>query len=179
MSSENESVLLHGNRFHVVRIEQSTPHGPGLPREVIRHPGSVVILPLVDDHTVCLIRNFRIAVNQTLIELPAGTLEADEDPQATAQRELIEETGYRAQRMEELHAFYAAPGILDEKMTLFLARGLAPGQPDREVGEEIENLVVPWQQAIEMVLDGEIRDAKSIVGLLYYDTFLRNREPAS
>lgn len=166
--SSPEEVLLRGTRFDVVRLNQTLADGTRR-REVVRHPGSVVILPLVDENSVCLIRNFRIAVDQTLIELPAGTLEPGEDPMTTAQRELIEETGYRARGWKKLHAFYAAPGILDEMMTLVLATHLVSGPPDRELGEEIENLVVSWQEAIEMVTDGRICDAKTVCGLLLYD----------
>jgi ADP-ribose pyrophosphatase len=166
-------ILLHGMRFDVVRVQQATPSGGMHPRDVIRHPGSVVLLPIVDEDKVCLIRNFRIAVGKTLIELPAGTLEPGEDPMTTAARELIEETGYRAKHLLHLHSFYAAPGILDERMRLVLATGLTAGEPEREIGEEIENLLVPWEDAMDMVLDGQIEDAKTIVGLLYYDRWRR------
>ena len=164
----DEEVLFRGIRFDVVRLQQPTHGEPPRPRDVIRHPGSVVILPLVDDDTVCLIRNYRIAVWQTLIELPAGTLEIGEDPMVAARRELTEETGYRAAQLRHLCAFYAAPGNMDEEMTLVLATGLTPGPPQREAGEEIENLVVPWSEAIDLVREGQIRDAKTMLGLLYY-----------
>lgn len=138
-------------------------------REVIRHPGAVTILPLIDDDNVCLIKNYRDAVGSTLIELPAGTLEPREDPAATAVRELIEETGYRAAQWEYLHCFYMSPGILDERMYLYAANQLSAGDAQREPSEQIENLVVPWKEAITMVFDGRIQDAKTIVGLLFYD----------
>jgi ADP-ribose pyrophosphatase len=174
--SSNEELLLSASRFRVVRLSPTTNGGPARPREVIRHPGSVVILPLVDQQHVCLIRNHRVAVNQTLIELPAGTLEADEPPLEAAARELGEETGYRADNIQWLRSFYAAPGILDEQMTLVLATGLTPGQPQREADEQIENLIVSWVDAIGWVLDGRIHDAKTMVGLLYYDRAMRQGE---
>ena len=146
-----------------------TPGGKDKTREIVRHPGACVLVPLLDDGRVCLIRNFRISVNVTLIELPAGTLEPNEPPHVTAERELIEETGYRAAKIEHLHSFFLSPGILDEKMHLYLATGLQAGESAREEGEEIENLVVPWADAIEMVFRGEIKDAKTIVGLLWVD----------
>jgi ADP-ribose pyrophosphatase len=86
-----------------------------------------------------------------------------------AQRELAEETGYRAQRWQHLHSFYLSPGILDERMHLYLATDLIPGPPAREPGEEIETLVAPWEEAIQWVRSGVIQDAKSIAGLLFYD----------
>ncbi len=172
MASKSE-VLLVASRFQVVREYQQTSEGQR-PREIVRHPGAVVVLPLLDDGRVCLIRNYRISVKQTLIELPAGTLEPGEEPVQNAERELIEETGYRAAKLQKLHAFYLSPGILDERMHLFLATGLAAGETAREAGEEIDNLVVPWEEAVEMAVDGRIQDAKSIVGLLLVDRLLKS-----
>lgn len=166
-------VLLKTKRFEVVELDLMTPRGRHL-RPMVKHPGAVTIIPMVDDDHVCLIRNFRYTVHQTLIELPAGTLEPPEPPLACAQRELLEETGYRAAKIEPLHSFFLSPGILDEHMHLFVATGLEPGETAREIGEQIENLVVPWSEALRLVAAGEIRDAKSLVGILLYD-FLRKR----
>jgi ADP-ribose pyrophosphatase len=167
-------LLLKTKKFQVVRATATTPRGVQKCREIVRHPGACVIVPLLADDRVCLIRNFRIAVAQTLIELPAGTLEPPEPPEKTAARELTEETGYRAARLDFLHAFFLSPGILDEKMHLFVASGLAPGEPAREEGEDIDNLVVSWTQAIDLVFRGEIRDAKTIVALLWVDRLKRD-----
>lgn len=166
--------LLETKKFTVVRETVQTPAGKEKTREIVRHPGACVIVPLLDDGRVCLIRNFRIAIRETLIELPAGTLEPPELPAATAERELIEETGYRAAKIELLHAFYASPGFLDEKMHLFVATGLTAGEPQREEGEEIENLLVPLKQAIEMIFRGEIQDCKTIAGLLWVERLKRD-----
>lgn len=160
-------ILYQARRFAVVQATQTTPTGKALSREVIRHPGAVVILPMVDDDHVCLIRSFRISVNRVLLELPAGTLEPNEPPAMTAERELIEETGYRADHMEFLHAFFLSPGILDERMHLYRATGLSLGPTAREEGEEIENLVLPLVEARQLIYRGEIQDAKTIVGLLW------------
>ena len=167
-------LLLKTKKFNVVRETISTPGGKAKTREIVRHPGACVLVPLLDDGRVCLIHNFRISVNETLIELPAGTLEPNEPPQVTAERELIEETGYRAAKIELLHEFFLSPGILDEKMHLYLATGLTPGPTAREDGEEIENLVVTWAEAIDLVFRGQIKDAKTIVGLLWIDRRRRN-----
>jgi ADP-ribose pyrophosphatase len=172
--------LLTTSRFRVEIAERIAPDGSTRRREIIRHPGAVTILPMVDDDHVCLIRNFRVTVARTLIELPAGTLEPAEDPADTAQRELIEETGYRAARWRRLHEFLLSPGILDERMHLFLATGLTAGAPQREPGEEIENLVVPWNTAIDWVMRREIEDGKTIVSLLFYDALRRSgQHPAT
>lgn len=162
-------VLLVARRFRVLRHEVPAPDGKIHIRETIEHPGAVAILPLVDDGHVCLIRNYRVAVGKTLIELPAGTLEPGEDTAATAARELIEETGYRAATVEKLREFTMSPGILNERMYLYLARGLEPGPTALEGGEQIESLVVSWSEAMTMVRDGTIEDAKTLVGLMYYD----------
>ena len=106
-----------------------------------------------------------------MIELPAGTLEPDEDPAETARRELAEETGYRAGRIEHLITFWMSPGILDERMHLYLAEELQPGPTALEAGEDIQPLLCTWDEAMEMVRRGEIRDAKTLVGLLHYRTF--------
>ena len=168
-------ILLKCDRFFVERVVQTGSDGKLHQRQVVRHPGSVVILPCVGDGHVCLIRNHRVAVGKTLVELPAGTLEPGEDPEATAFRELIEETGYRAQHMQRLHAFYAAPGILDERMALFAATDLTAGEPAREASEQIENLLVSWDEALDMVRRGEICDAKTIVGLMFWHLIRGNR----
>lgn len=170
-----EKTLLVARRFRVNEATRTTPTGQTITREVVRHPGSVVILPVWADGQVTLIQNFRLAAGQTLIELPAGTLEPAEDHLLCAQRELTEETGLHGATWQQLTSFYAAPGILDEHMHLFLATDLTAGPPQREEGEEIENLQMPWDEAMELVRSGKIRDAKTIVGLLYYDCFQRSQ----
>ena len=163
----SDELLLKTERFSVVRDSFVTSSGQTKSREIVRHPGAVVILPRLADGSVCLIRNFRLSVRQTLIELPAGTLEPGVPPLEQAKRELIEETGYRAGSIAQLHSFYLSPGILDERMHLFLATDLQLGETALELGEEITNLVVPWEEAIAMIFRGEIQDAKTIASLLY------------
>ncbi len=114
---------------------------------------------------MCLIRNYRGSVGQTLIELPAGTREPHESPRETAARELEEETGFVAGSLRQVAEFYAAPGILDEKMVLFVATKLEAARPRREAGEQIENLILSLADARDLVRQGAIRDAKTIVGL--------------
>lgn len=165
---QDGDVLLEAKVFQVVYREQVTADGKRHPRQVVHHPGAVVLLPLLDDGRVVLIRNYRIAAGEALIELPAGTLDPGEEPLEAARRELAEETGYRARSLKLLTIFYSSPGILDERVHLFLATGLTPGPRDLQGGEEIETLLVAWKGAVEMVRSGAIRDAKTLVGLLYY-----------
>ena len=162
-------LLLETRRFRVIRQRHLTPDGVEHVRDTVQHPGAVTVLPMVDDDHVCLIRNYRVAIDQYLIELPAGTLEPGEAPETTAHRELEEETGYRAKHVEKLSAFFMSPGILNERMHLYLATGLTPGPTQLDAGEQIENLVVPWEEAIAMAQDGRIQDSKSLVALLLYD----------
>jgi ADP-ribose pyrophosphatase len=162
-------ILFQGRRFRVEQVFQPTAEGNLREREVVRHPGAVTVLPLLADGRVCLIRNYRVSVDKTLIELPAGTLEPGEDPLVTAERELIEETGYRCSKIELLHSFYLSPGILDERMHLYLATGLTLGETAREEGELIENLLLPLEESLALIDRGEIQDAKTMAGLLYYE----------
>ena len=151
--------------FRVVEVMQDTDHGPRK-RFVIRHPGAAVIIPILDDGRICLIENFRIAFNKTLIELPAGTLEPGEDPAETARRELAEETGYRAASIEPLTTIYSSPGVFDEQMHLYVATGLTPGETALEIGEQIVTRLTPWREALDMVLSNQIEDGKTVAGLL-------------
>jgi ADP-ribose pyrophosphatase len=151
------------------------PGGQTITRETIQHPGAVVILPLLDDGRVCLVRNYRLAVDATLIELPAGTLAPGERAEIAAPRELAEETGYNAGRMEALGQMLMSPGILNERMHVFVATSLAAGRAAPEADEEIESLLVSWDEALAMIDDGRIQDAKTIAALLLYDRLRRGR----
>jgi len=166
-------VLLTTRLFRVERRGFQTPDGRQHVRETIQHPGAVAILPILPDGRVCLIRNFRVAVEQTLIEVPAGTLEPGEDPLATAHRELAEETGYLAEHIEPLCQILMSPGILHERVHIYVATGLTAGPTHLEAGEQIEPLLVDWAAAMQMVEGGEIADGKTVAGLLFYDRMRR------
>lgn len=161
-------VIYEGRKINLEVHEGETRSGERVVREVVVHPGAAVILPLVDREHVCLVRNYRHAVGQKLLELPAGTLSPGEDPAVCAARELEEETGYTAGRWRKLLEFYASPGIMTELMHLYLAEDLRPGHPQLEAGEELEAEVHLWDEIERMLTAGEIRDAKSLVGLLYW-----------
>jgi ADP-ribose pyrophosphatase len=170
----DKQVIFSGSR---VRLEVHTladdATGKRVAKEVVVHPGAVVILPLMSDGTAVLIRNRRYAIGQVLLELPAGTLEKGEIPINCAGRELIEETGFIAGRLQPLTAFFASPGIISERIYAFAAFNLEPAAVDLDEGEEIEVVPTPFAEAIEMVRDGRIQDAKTIATLLFYDRFHR------
>lgn len=139
-------------------------------REVVRHPGAVVVLAVLEEAgaepRVVLIRNWRIALEGWSLELPAGTLEAGEDPRECAARELVEETGYRAATLEELARFYTSPGLSDEVMHAFVARGLTRVGQDLEDDERIEVEVVTVGECLAHLESGRLSDAKSMVAVL-------------
>lgn len=148
------------------------PNGERVELELIRHPGAAAVVPLLSDPTaadpaVLLLRQFRHAAGGTIWEIPAGTLKANEAPEECARRELTEETGATADKIEYLTTIYTTPGFTDEKIHLFMASGIRAGEPSREAGELIETEVRPMSRILEMIRDGDICDAKSIVGLLY------------
>lgn len=163
----NEKVLFSGQRFQIHQVSAELPDGSSIEKQIIRHPGAVVILPLIDREHVLMIRNYRYSVAQHLLELPAGTREPDETPAQTAARELTEETGYIAGNLQFVQSFFAAPGNGDEQMFLFIATDLQRSTPNRETGEQIENQVLSWTEIESQLDQGAIQDAKSLIGLLH------------
>lgn len=168
---QQRQTLLSTSRFQVDRVEYRLSSGQKASREVIQHPGAVVIIPVLEDGRICLIQNYRVAVDQQILELPAGTLEPYEPPLQTAYRELIEETGYRAGKMRPLLQLLMSPGILNERMHVFLAQDLTPGDTDLQAGEEIQNFLVSPEQAQKLLRDNVIQDSKTVSALLYYLQF--------
>jgi ADP-ribose pyrophosphatase len=154
--------------FKVVKKFITSKSGRRMERHIIVHPGAVVILPILSDGRIVLIRQHRIAVEEHLVELPAGTIESGEEPIITARRELMEETGYRASKLTPLLKFYTSPGFVKEEMRLFKATGLTAGPTAQEDDEKIELFLTDMPTAIKMIQSGEIRDAKTIIGLLWY-----------
>jgi ADP-ribose pyrophosphatase len=135
-------------------------------REVVHHPGSAVILPAFDDGAVALVRQYRHPAVKYLLELPAGTLNDRERPEDGAARELEEELGLRAGKLEKLSEFFVSPGFCEEKMWLYLATDLTETQQRLEEDEFLEVVRLPIQRALQMIADGEIEDAKTIIGLM-------------
>ena len=142
-------------------------------REVVVHPGAVVVLPFLSTDRIILIRNRRYAAGQILVELPAGTLNKGEDPMNCAGRELQEETGYLAGRLKAIGAFYSSPGILSEKLYAFAAYDLQMTRPALEAGEDIElEPPVTLAEAVAMIGDGRIADGKTVATLMMYERFV-------
>jgi ADP-ribose pyrophosphatase len=158
-----------GRRIRVGFDTVVGPDGTVIKRDVILHPGAVVILPVLDAGHVVMLRNHRWVVGETLWELPAGTLEPGEDLLAAAKRELLEETGYSADKWTSLGFLYASPGVMDEKLHLFVAEDLTPGKQDLEADEQIEPKVVRLDEAIRMCVAGVVKDAKTITALLLWE----------
>ncbi len=135
-------------------------------REVVHHRGSAVILPVFSDYTVALVKQYRHPAVRYLLEAPAGTLEEGEIPEDGAARELEEELGVVAGKLEKLTEFFVSPGFCEEKMWLFLATELSETSQRLEDDEILEIVRVPFSEALEMITDGEIQDAKTIIGLM-------------
>ena len=168
-----KQVVYDGKKLRLELHRLRLPGGRVHTREVVAHRGAVVILPIAADDTVLMIRNYRHTVGDYLLEIPAGTLEAGEEPLKCAERELIEETGYAAASLQPMAGFYASPGILTEKMHTFLATGLTPRAMKLDEGEAIEVVPMPLSACIAAIGDGRIVDSKTIATLLYYERFVR------
>lgn len=150
------------------------PDGRTSRREIVEHRGAVVIAAVDSNRNVLLVRQFRKAVEDELLELPAGTLDPGETPEACALREIQEETGFKAGKLESLGGFYSAPGFLTEYLHLFLATELEPSPRAADEDEDIELVTTHLSQVPRLIAAGEIRDAKSVAGLL---RVLRERFP--
>lgn len=135
-------------------------------REVVEHPGAVGIVALKDNGDIVMVKQYRKAADQMLLELPAGKLEQGEDPADCAARELTEETGYVAANLRYLVSFYTSPGFSNEVMHMFLATGLSQGENDPDDDEMVETVEISRDRAVDMILKGEIKDGKTIAGIL-------------
>lgn len=161
-------LIHHGTKFDFESLTVSRPGGGALTRECVRHPGAVVILPILDTPTgrqVVLIRNWRLSLERYLWELPAGTLEKGEDPGVCAGRELLEETGYQAATLTPLSRFHTSPGMSDELMWAFVATGLRAGEQALEQDERITVHPTGVDRVFEMIANAEMTDAKSMLTL--------------
>jgi len=166
-------VIYEGKAFGVRRDVLIEPTGVRTVREVVTHPGSVVVLPVLPDGRIVLVRQYRHATRQYLWELVAGRMEKGENPKNGAARELIEETGYRAKEISVFLDVFPTPGFLEERMYILLAEGLTLGKAQPEEDEKIVVAAYTRSELEQMMRRGKLRDAKTIAGLLYYFAFLR------
>jgi len=164
----SRSVLHVGPVFRVERLSVDCADGAVREREVVRHPGAVTVIAVLPDGRLVLVRNRRVAVGLRLVEFCAGKLEPGEEPAATAARELEEETGYSAGRIESLGRFFTSPGFADEVMHVFLASDLRPGPQRLEPGEELEVLVLSEPELRAAIARGEILDGKTLGAYLLW-----------
>lgn len=161
--------IFHGRIIDLIVEEVKNSSGDIRRREIINHPGGAVVVPLLDNGNILFVRQFRYPFKDYILELPAGKLDADEEPIVCARRELREETGYESTTIEKLTSFYTTPGFCNEVLHVFLAKDLKKSEQGQslEDGEHTITLhEIPMKRAIEMIESGEIVDGKSIIGIL-------------
>jgi ADP-ribose pyrophosphatase len=157
--------IFRGRVFDVT-VDTILEHDTTYKREVVHHPGSAVIVPAFPDGTVALVRQYRHPAVRYLLEIPAGTLNRGERPEEGAARELEEELGFVAGKLQKLSEFFVSPGFCEEKMWLYLATEMVATEQRLEDDELLDVVRLPLRQALEMISDGEIEDAKTIIGLM-------------
>jgi ADP-ribose pyrophosphatase len=176
----SSKVVYRGPAFWVSFDDVQEPTGVRTRRDIVHHTGSVVVLAVKEDGPepeVLLERQYRHAAQEFMWELPAGRIDKGEKELPAAKRELLEETGFAASRWKRILHFYASPGFVAETMSIFLARGLRAGTAQPEEDEVIEVHFVPLSKAVRMVMDGSIRDAKTISGVLWLSHQTKGRNP--
>ena len=169
LSSEE---IFDGVAIHLFRDEILLPNGNKGVREVIRHPGAVCVIPVTEDGDVIFVNQFRYAFNKVTLEVPAGKLEKGEDPLEAAMRELSEETGLSAKNVVYLGELYTTPALIDEVIHMYLATDLVEGKQHLDDDEFINTLRMPLSEAVQKVMNGEIKDAKTQTILLKAEKYL-------
>ena len=175
---ESEDIMWTGRIFDVDRMRVSLPDGREALRDIVRHPGAVAIVALTDDGRICLVRQYRAALGRVTVEIPAGKLDANEDPLDCARRELEEETGMVADKIAYLTTIATSVGFADELIHIYMARGLTMARSNPDEDEFINVDLVELPELIDAVLDGRIEDAKTVVGALICDSVAHRLEPA-
>lgn len=160
--------IFTGKIIQVQVDEVRLPNGHLSKREIVRHPGAVAVIAVTDENKMILVRQFRKPLEKTILEIPAGKLEKNEDPQDSAKRELEEETGYVAVHLEKIGSFYTSPGFADEEIHLFKATGLLKGKKSPDEDEFVELVELTMDECFKRVETGEICDAKTMVALYHW-----------
>lgn len=170
-------VLYQGRSFSFMTDRVLLPDGREAVKDYVKYPAAVAVIPFLDKDTILLIRQHRYPIHADILEIPAGKLDQPgEDPLEAARRELLEETGYYSKNIKKLYTYYPCGAYSTEKIHVFTATGLTPGSTDPDEDEFIENVPLPFNDALEMVKNGRIMDAKTMLSLLYADNYLRNKQ---
>ena len=173
LSSEE---IFDGVAIHLFRDEILLPNGNKGVREVVRHPGAVCVIPITDDGNVVFVNQFRYALDRVTLEVPAGKLEKGEDPMEAALRELSEETGISAGRIEPLGALYTSPALIDEIIYMYIATELSQGEQHLDEDEFVNAVKIPLCDAVDMVMDDKILDAKTQTIILKAEKYLNSKK---
>ena len=168
MRVEAEREICRARIIRVVAKDLVLPNGRRTTFTIVEHPGAVAIVPVHADGDVVLLKQFRPSIDEELYEIPAGTMEEGEAPLATAKREIIEETGFKAKQWTKIAEFYTAPGFCTEFMHVYVARGLSPATADGDADEILKPVRMTIDAALKLIKSKKIRDAKTIAGLLIY-----------
>ena len=173
----SSELIFDGKVLHVYVDQIDLPNGARGVREYIKHVGAVAVLPLTEAGEVVCVRQYRYAVGEALLEIPAGKLDfAGEDRRSAAERELREETGARCEKMTHLGVYLGSPALLDERIDLYLAEGLSFGETDPDDDEFLDVVRIPLSELLEAVMEGEIPDGKTQLAVLKVAELLRRRE---
>jgi ADP-ribose pyrophosphatase len=166
------SKRIHEGKVLNLRVDEVLlPNDKTSLREIVEHNGAVAIVAVTDENKILMVKQYRKAVEKVLIEIPAGKLEKGEVPYDCAERELIEETGFRAHQLEEVIEIITSPGFCTEKIHLFVARDLTVDYLENDEDEFIDIITMNLDEALEKIVSGEIVDSKTIIGLLYYKMY--------
>ncbi|HIZ45644.1 MAG TPA: NUDIX hydrolase [Candidatus Olsenella pullistercoris] len=172
-----EDVAWTGRIFNVDRLRVELPDGRVALRDVVRHPGAVAVVALTEDGRICLVRQYRTALGRVTVEIPAGKLAPGEDPLECASRELLEETGMSAEKIAFLTTIATSDGFTDELIHVYMATGLTFTRSNPDADEFINVDLVPLEELVDVVLDGRIEDAKTVVGALVCDAIMHRLTP--
>ena len=165
---EAEREIFQGRVIRLVDRDLVLPNGRRTTFSIVEHPGAVAIIPVHANGDVVLLKQFRPSIGEEIYEIPAGTIEKGEAPLATAKREIVEETGFKARQWTKIAEFFTAPGFCTELMHVYVARGLSPATADGDADEVLRPVRMSIDAALKLVRSQKIRDAKSIAGLLIY-----------
>lgn len=172
-----KETIFDGRILRVEKWQVTCPNGQSAPREIVVHKGAAAVVPVYEDGTTLLVRQHRVSVDRVTLEIPAGKLDSwGEDPYDCAVRELEEETGLKAERFTLLTSVLTTPGFCTEKIAIYLAQGLTQGETHPDEDEFLGLVRMPLDEAIELVMRGEIRDGKTICGLLMAKEVIRSQK---